>query len=250
MTDQVTDWWAPARKQALADLDEWRGAEYARRRRDRGRMLTGEEVLGVLDDGATRAREIMHPDWVPERPERRMPSLWTIAQYWEKCGTFDVQIVRPICFACTGHAPHEEDLTPGYRWNGAGAYLDRAHLVDRFLGGLDGPQNLVPLCKVCHDLMPMFRIGADAIEWVLSGGPYGDPKFQAAQAELGAEGMRIAVRDGPELMRLWHEDRVARRRGARGRGRFDPERLEPVWKAGGSRGHNPDYLVRCARIRP
>lgn len=46
--------------------------------------------------------------------------------------------------------------------------LDRAHLCDRSLNGLDGPQNLVPLCERCHKAMPSFNDGHLALEWVFA----------------------------------------------------------------------------------
>ncbi|WP_280248783.1 HNH endonuclease [Nocardia abscessus] len=70
---------------------------------------------------------------------------------------------QPRCFRC------------GLRveiWN----QLDRAHLVDRFLGGLDHEPNLTMLCPLCHKIMPMFEPeqGAEAIAWVAQANFFAD----------------------------------------------------------------------------
>jgi hypothetical protein len=77
----------------------------------------------------------------------------------------------PMCFACLRYAPAVETDPVNERWNKATGYLEKAHLVDHACGGLDGPQNLVPLCSPCHLKMPMFDIGhgPSAILWVRSG---------------------------------------------------------------------------------
>lgn len=63
------------------------------------------------------------------RPPRRMPSAGVIARHW---GTS-----KRRCMRC-----------------GLGCRPDRAHIVDRQAGGLDGVQNLWLLCPECHDEMP------------------------------------------------------------------------------------------------
>ena|ERR1017187_845765 len=108
------------------------------------------------------------------RPDRKLPSLWTIAEYWSGRDVFDLTLPWPHCFSCFREAPCREEDSPRDRWNGASRYLDRAHLVDRAFNGLDGPQNMVPLCRLCHRrMMPMFR-GYDEYPgpelWVQRGG--------------------------------------------------------------------------------
>ena len=86
---------------------------------------------------------------------------------------FTLSTEWPECFACARHAPADENATPRQRWNGASRYLDRAHLVNRSDDGLDGPQNVVALCKLCHRGMPPFRgydEYPDPITWVQRGG--------------------------------------------------------------------------------
>lgn len=132
---------------------------------------------------------------LPRRPSRYyMASLWEIARYWSERvpAEFSFEpLPWPHCFACNQDVPcRGKDSIPD-RWNKASAYLDRAHLVDRELGGLDGPQNLVPLCLECHRRMPSFR-GHDEhpgpVGWVRRGGwrfdfmcfPVSAPSLQSA----------------------------------------------------------------------
>jgi hypothetical protein len=59
------------------------------------------------------------------------------------------------------------------RWDQA--VLERAHLITRVFDGLDGPQNLAPLCSLCHRVMPDFEPGEEesALDYVRNGGFYG-----------------------------------------------------------------------------
>lgn len=51
---------------------------------------------------------------------------------------------------------------------GRSARCERAHLIDRSQDGLDGVQNLVPLCFPCHHEQPVFFAGqeARALAWL------------------------------------------------------------------------------------
>lgn len=97
-----------------------------------------------------------------------MPPLWAVVIYWlqEREAPLGGDGRIPHCFRClrvSGYDPMD-----GFdgRWNNSG--LERAHLVDRALGGLDGAQNLMPLCWPCHKVMPSFGPGEgpDAIAWI------------------------------------------------------------------------------------
>jgi hypothetical protein len=124
--------------------------------------------------------DIMQASWplqsgLPARPGRKTLTLWTIASYWHAREGNPLRldydgIEDPYCFGCE-RIPLTCDLeapTPKARWDSAG--LDRAHLIDRCRGGLDGPQNIIPLCFGCHRGMPAFIPGqeAEVIAWVLS----------------------------------------------------------------------------------
>jgi hypothetical protein len=181
-----TDWWEPARRRALAELDRRHDAvlqDFARPYHyyPGQRILSDAEMHEQVEreskafiDGLRSidaAREqIWKPGWKPARPERRMPTLWKLAEYWAARGTFDVLLDDPHCFGCREDVSefcHGE--TPKARWNSLSGYLERAHLVARVYDGLDAPQNIVPLCGPCHRLMPDDD-GPAAIKWVQLGG--------------------------------------------------------------------------------
>jgi hypothetical protein len=58
----------------------------------------------------------------------------------------------PVCFACEVGAE---------TW----FEFEKAHLIDRCLDGLDGPQNVIPLCHRCHRTMPSFGPGEEEEAW-------------------------------------------------------------------------------------
>lgn len=132
---------------------------------------------------------------VTERPERRMPSLWAIASYWTGGRDwFCIPLEYPQCFACQQTIPGiDQGLSLKDRWNSASGMLHRGHLVNRARDGLDGPQNLVPLCELCNMTMPIFStpLPPGPVEWVLDGG-------WTQYFELTAEGF--------SYRRDWHEE--------------------------------------------
>ena len=166
--------WESARRHRLAELD--------RREEEIYRSVTypGQSVDSVVS--SLRAlpwmrEHVKDPGWLPERPGRRMPSVWALVQYWAPRGVFVVCVPVPHCFGCQRMILPDEDEAPlppddprpaQDRWNNALGRLERAHLVDRAAGGLDGCQNIVPLCRPCHRRMPSFDIGEgpQAVAWV------------------------------------------------------------------------------------
>lgn len=128
-----------------------------------------------------------------ERPEARLPSRWAIASYWAgRDDWFDVVLARPHCFACGLHGGWPESVaTPEERWNSS-RRLERGHIVNRARFGLDGAQNLVPLCTGCNRLMPIFDYEHedDATAWIIGGGAVGELERRleaagASHAEVG-----------------------------------------------------------------
>lgn len=109
---------------------------------------------------------------------RNMPSLTRIAKYWSANRNADVfpnlesHLIgwgEPFCFRCGWLVPLPEEPKAN-AWLHAAGWLDRAHLVDRFLNGADEPENIVPLCTICHRRMPeMFHQRDEAIAWVNEG---------------------------------------------------------------------------------
>ncbi|MGW4716832.1 HNH endonuclease [Nocardia sp. NPDC004260] len=106
--------------------------------------------------------------------KRDMPSMNAIADHWRNAVPewLERKVLDshpnawhwPFCFGCGWFAP----VTGRRRdsWIRANGWLDRAHLADRARGGPDTPSNLVPLCHLCHDVMPSFDERAVALEWV------------------------------------------------------------------------------------
>ncbi|MEV0881681.1 HNH endonuclease [Micromonospora echinofusca] len=77
---------------------------------------------------------------------------------------------EPFCFRCSWLAPVDD--TQGSLaavWGSAAGWLERAHLYDWALGGSNEPENLVPLCRQCHDIMPSFSCRHEAIAYVRDG---------------------------------------------------------------------------------
>ena len=145
---------------------------------------------------------IMAPGWIPKRGSRRMPKPWKIAIYWHQRGHPVAGIITlPYCYRCGYVFRFVPALSPEGRWNAA--ELERAHLVDRIRGGLDGPQNLMPLCHRCHKIMPSFDPGEgpDAMAWVMRGGrtclriavPDGKYRHFKAMAVRGTEAPELVT---------------------------------------------------------
>jgi hypothetical protein len=127
--------------------------------------------------------------WRLARPHRRLPDLWTIVSYWaERDDLFYVELEHPNCFACGRTYGMDDIPEPRDRWIAARSKLERGHLVNRARDGLDGPQNLVPLCGMCNKSMPIFSRPDPAIEWVLDGG-------WTQYFDVGPEGELIYRRD-------------------------------------------------------
>ncbi|MET7671140.1 HNH endonuclease [Micromonospora luteifusca] len=109
-----------------------------------------------------------------------MPTLYGIVQYWrgsyeEVFPSLEAAYIgwgEPFCFRCGWLAPVDDtQATPAETWNSARGWLDRAHLQDLALGGSNGPENLVPLCRQCHDIMDPCDSRAEGIAYVNDGIP-------------------------------------------------------------------------------
>ena len=95
--------------------------------------------------------------------ERRMPSMDKIINYWKQhtqpwMKPAVIGWGEPCCFGCGWMPPSP--------MNQANAFLDRAHLQDHVVCGDDSPSNLIPLCHLCHSVMPEFNDRQEALEWV------------------------------------------------------------------------------------
>lgn len=114
------------------------------------------QMQRVLSQRKATAREIrrIEAGGCSVRPGRSLPPLEAIAGYHD-----------------LGPVPHCVRCGRVYEgtWRGAGQRLHRAHVIDRFLGGLDLEPNLLPLCVLCHTFQPSFGPGdeAAALSWFL-----------------------------------------------------------------------------------
>lgn len=109
-----------------------------------------------------------------ERPS--MPSVARIATYW-MAATETASVLpnlkahligwgEPFCFACGWLAPIP-DGDDAWAHPHIGGWLERAHLVDHWLGGEASPANIVPLCHFCHfDMTDAYEWREDALAWV------------------------------------------------------------------------------------
>lgn len=119
---------------------------------------------------AIRRNDMPVAGFWPSRPGRRMPTLSRIAAYHGLPA-------EPACVRCKWVAPCGT-------WRAASRYLERAHIIDRVFDGLDGPQNLAPLCHGCHKDQPIFRPGDEvaALRW------FGLPYLTSSGLEPAAAG--------------------------------------------------------------
>ncbi|WP_327038508.1 HNH endonuclease [Micromonospora maris] len=111
---------------------------------------------------------------------RGMPTLYGIVQYWRvgyekvfpNLKASYIGWGEPFCFRCGWLAPVDDtQATLAAVWNSAQGWLDRAHLQDLALGGSNQPENLVPLCRQCHDIMDPCETRVEAIAYINDGIP-------------------------------------------------------------------------------
>jgi hypothetical protein len=106
-----------------------------------------------------------------------MPTLYAIPAYrrgqvdaFPEYRAHSIVLGEPFCAACGWLAPASNgDPYSAQDWRSAGRFIQRAHLED--CDGTDNSvQNLVPLCLLCHEQMPMFDRGEReaALAWVRS----------------------------------------------------------------------------------
>ena len=128
-----------------------------------------------------------------KKPRESMPALSRVAVYWARSDEMDelfpeakVRLIgwgEPCCFRCGWLAPTKEaaEYPSNWKdervfrltWDGAKGWLERAHLQDHEYGGEEVPENLVPLCVLCHEQQPCCRTRAQGVEFVNS-----EPDFQ------------------------------------------------------------------------
>ncbi|GHE92550.1 hypothetical protein GCM10018785_68420 [Streptomyces longispororuber] len=99
-----------------------------------------------------------------------VPSKREIAQFWARSKQRDefaphlYGLDHPCCFACGWFSEHWDKPTPRARWQRA--TLDRAHIVPRSLGGADTVDNLLLLCRPCHQESPDWSEPREMARWI------------------------------------------------------------------------------------
>lgn len=103
---------------------------------------------------------------MPTRPTRRMPSIEQIIKHWSAYR--DAHGTLPFADPAWEWDPDNYCWACG--WDRG--TTDRAHIVPRqptldgAPAGLDGPQNLVLLCKACHKVQPQTHDPGTTFGWM------------------------------------------------------------------------------------
>ncbi|MGA4875408.1 HNH endonuclease [Streptomyces lydicamycinicus] len=121
-----------------------------------------------------------------------MPSKWEIAQFWEQGRNRDefaphLSLVEPCCFACGWFSECWEEKTPRARWRRA--RLERAHIVPRSLGGPDTADNLLLLCRPCHEDSPDWADPRQMARWIAT-----RAERPSKEVETSRHGLPLPVR--------------------------------------------------------
>lgn len=146
------------------------------------------------------------------RTGRNMPSLPKIIDYWaadRHSDAFPNLAARaigwgePFCFRCGWLSPIPEDVLseppakPVDPWKYANGWLQRAHLAERFEGGADRVDNLVPMCSLCHRQMPeQFKEREPAIAWINAWDPDSRNPFWQLATDFAFGGERYRAFPG------------------------------------------------------
>ncbi|WP_062215707.1 HNH endonuclease [Streptomyces sp. NBRC 109706] len=103
------------------------------------------------------------------------PTKWEIAQHWARSLRRDrfaprlYDLGEPCCFACGYYSEHWDKKTAKASWERAA--LERAHVVPHSLGGDDGIDNLILLCKPCHQESPDWPDPREMERWIATRAP-------------------------------------------------------------------------------
>lgn len=129
-----------------------------------------------------------------------MPSKWEIAQFWEQSRNRDefapwLSLDEPCCFACGWFSERWEEKakTPRGRWGRA--RLERAHIVPRSLGGPDTADNLLLLCRPCHEDSPDWPDPRQMARWIATRAERPSKQLEAFLAWFAAASEAPEFRD-------------------------------------------------------
>lgn len=149
------------------------------------------------------------------RPRSSPPPKYWIASYWQKeCGynsdegygwSFVIDIGEPSCFACGWYKPTwvTYDAAGGCIdlvkiWAGTTG-LQIAHLVPHSLGGGTAPENLVLLCKECHQEAPDYIDPNYMLDWMRRRGSYVQRQYLQLEEAFKLTGMAITKNNAAEV---------------------------------------------------
>ncbi|MGW3007291.1 HNH endonuclease [Streptomyces sp. NPDC001219] len=118
-----------------------------------------------------------------------IPSKWDIAQFWEQSENRDdfapyLSLGEPCCFACGWFSERWEKATPQASWRRA--TLDRAHIVPRSLGGSEAADNLLLLCRPCHEDSPDWADPRQMARWIATRSERPSKELETFQAWFAA----------------------------------------------------------------
>ncbi|MGA4840639.1 HNH endonuclease [Streptomyces sp. G45] len=118
-----------------------------------------------------------------------MPSKWSIAQFWARSPSINqfaphLSLDEPCCFACGWFSEHWKKATPQASWQRA--TLERAHIVPKSLGGPDDADNLLLLCRSCHEESPDWPDRQQMARWIATREERPSKELETFQSWLAA----------------------------------------------------------------
>ncbi|MFC9741217.1 HNH endonuclease [Streptomyces noursei] len=118
-----------------------------------------------------------------------VPRKWEIAQFWEQNRNRDefapwLSLDEPCCFACGWFSERWVEKSPRARWGRT--RLERAHIVPRSLGGPDTADNLLLLCRPCHEDSPDWPDPRQMARWIATRAERPSKELETFQAWCAA----------------------------------------------------------------
>lgn len=127
----------------------------------------------------------------------RMAPQWIKAciKYWETriCESdlgVDFADAGAMCWRCARLRRHGKESR--------GVVLEKCHIIPKSRGGTNGPDNIIPLCRACHDEMPNVSNSRAVWDWIKEehaifyGGSYCSEKALAIAESKGFDMSRFS----------------------------------------------------------
>ena len=113
-----------------------------------------QEMERRCDKMWNRIRQLTHlaPEWIKASMDywrQRIPEH-EMGVDWEDAGA--------MCWRCARLRRQEK--------KGPGVVLEKCHIIPQSRGGTDGPENIIPLCRACHDEMPNVSNAKAVWDWI------------------------------------------------------------------------------------